>query len=511
MSNTVSLSPMTRIEGHLAIHTDVEPLGNAADAGCRVTAARCEGEMYRGFEQILRGRDPMDAQQITQRICGVCPISHGMASVCAQEMAYQLTPSRNGRLLRNLILAANFLQSHILHFYHLAALDFVDVTAILNYGGSDRTLKSLKGWVQAALARQESFAAAPFLPRFEGKYVQNDDRNVALLSHYIEALHIRRTCHEMAAVFGARLPHSTALVPGGVTQSATTERVLAYVSRLREVHSFVDEVYIPDILTVAAEFGDYTEVGRGTGNFLCYGAFEMNEQGARWIPPGVVIDGQWQTVDSRQISEDVACSRYVQTPRRHPARGVTKPEPRRDGAYSWIKAPRYGGHPMEVGPLARVMTAYLNPRETWVKREVDGFLQKAQLSVDKLVSVLGRHAARALECDWITRQAFDWLDEIEIDAPTSVDFDLPEEASGYGLVEAPRGALGHWLSIADYRISHYQCVVPTTWNCSPRDAQGNPGPVEEALRGTHIANPEQPIEVGRVVRSFDPCLACAVH
>ncbi|MBN2447578.1 MAG: nickel-dependent hydrogenase large subunit [Phycisphaerae bacterium] len=510
MSSSVTVSPLTRIEGHLAVHTETEPLAEE-NAGHRVTIARCAGEMFRGFERILQGRDPMDAQQITQRICGVCPVSHGIASVRAQEMAYGIRPNHNGRLLQNLIFAANYLQSHILHFYHLAALDFVDVTAILKYTGADRALRAVKAWVESALSREDAFAAAPFLPRYEADYVKSDDRNVALLGHYVEALDMRRICHEMGAVFGARLPHSTALIPGGVTQVPTLERVLTYRARLKRVAEFVESVYIPDLLEVAQEFPSYFDIGHGCGNYLCYGVFELNDSGEKLIPPGVVIDGKWEALEPRNISEDVACSRYASGTPRHPSEGITEPEPERSGAYSWLKAPRYRGRVMEVGPLARVVANYMNPKETWIKREVDAVIGSLKLPVNKLFSVLGRHVARGLECRWIAAQASRWLDAIELDAPATCDFDLCERGEGYGLTEAPRGALGHWLTIEDYRIARYQCVVPTTWNCSPRDGQGQPGPVETALEGALLQNPEQPIEIGRIVRSFDPCLACAVH
>jgi Ni,Fe-hydrogenase I large subunit len=230
--STLSLSPLTRIEGHLAVHARTEPLD--AGEGHRVAHAQCEGEMFRGIEQILEGRDPLDAQQITQRICGVCPISHGIASVRAQEAAYGIVPNRNGRLLQNLILAANYLQSHVLHFYHLAALDFVDVAAVLKYEGKNKLLAGLRTWVEKALERKDVFPAAPFLPRYDAKYVEDLDANMALLSHYVEALEVRKLCHEMGAVFGARMPHSTALVPGGCTQVPTMERVLSYTSRLKK-------------------------------------------------------------------------------------------------------------------------------------------------------------------------------------------------------------------------------------------------------------------------------------
>lgn len=511
MSTTVTLSPVTRIEGHLAVHTETEPLALGERQAYRVTQARCEGEMFRGFEQILTGRDPLDAQQITQRICGVCPVAHGIASVGAQEMAYGIRPNHNGRLTQNLILAANYLQSHILHFYVLAALDFVDVTAVLKYTGADRGLKAVKAWIEASLARKDSFPAAPFLPRFEGDYIQSADRNVALLSHYLEALEMRKVCHEMAAVFGARLPHTTALVPGGCTEKPTIERLLSYASRLNRILAFVQEVYLPDLLEVAAEFPQYFDVGRGCGNFLAYGVFPMEDTGdKKLIEPGVVIGGKWERFDPAHIAEHVAHSRYTDGQPKHPSQGETHPAPNKSNAYSWLKAPRYQGHAMEVGPLARVMCNYLAPN-SWVTKEVNDFLAQVKLPAEKLLSVLGRHVARGVEALWVGKQAMKWLDEIEIDAPAAQDFSIPQAGSGVGLTEAARGALGHWLTIEDYRIKHYQCVVPTTWNCSPRDDQGKPGPVEEALNGLTVADPAQPIEVGRVVRSFDPCIACAVH
>ncbi len=505
----ITLSPVTRIEGHLAIHADTKPLDGSDDV--MVTRARCEGEMFRGIEQILVGRDPLDAQQITQRICGVCPVAHGIASVQAQEAAYGIVPTPNGRLEQNLILAANYLQSHILHFYHLAALDFVDVTAILSYSGQDRQLQKLKSWVQEALDRRDVFPAAPFLPRYEGDYVPDVDVNVELLSHYVHALELRRTCHEMGAVFGARLPHTTALIPGGCTQQPTIDRVLGYRSRLKQVLNFVRDIYLPDLIQVAKAFPQYLEIGAGSGNFLSYGVFPMGDGDKQFLRPGVLTDGAWEPLQVDRIREDVAHSRFDQASDLHPSVGETKPEPAKNDAYSWIKAPRYQGRAMEVGPLARVLTNYHDPENGWVKKEVDGVLRSIDVPADRLVSVLGRHLARGLEALWIGRQAFRWLDEIEVDGDPARDFEIPASAEGVGLTEAPRGALGHWLAIEDHKIARYQCIVPTTWNCSPRDDRNQPGPVEQALEGARVSKPLQPIEVGRIVRSFDPCIACAVH
>jgi ferredoxin hydrogenase large subunit/hydrogenase large subunit len=512
MKNTISISPLTRIEGHLAVHAKTEATANSINKKeAKVTEAFCEGELFRGFETIMKGRDPLDAQQITQRICGVCPTPHGIASIQAQEMAYGLTPSRNGRILQNLILAANYLHSHILHFYHLSALDFVDVKAVLEYKGKDRLLVSLKQWIEESLARKDVFPAAPFLPRYEVPYISSQDVNVSLVAHYVQALDVRRVADEMAAVFAGRVPHSTALVPGGVTQTPTLERILSYRARLKKVMEFAESVFVPDLLEVAKVFPQYFDFGRGRNNFLSFGVFPSDSSGGKFIKSGAVIDGKWEPLDQEQILEEVGYSRFSQSPGRHPKDGQTIPETGKNNAYSWIKAPRYRGQPMEVGALARVMVNYLDPSEPWIKKEVDAFLTGAKVPAEKLNSVLGRHVARGLETLWVGKQADKWLDELEIDGPPTCNFTIPKTGSGYGLTEAPRGALGHWLSIDNHVIKNYQCVVPTTWNCSPRDDKGQPGPIEHALVGTIVEDPDQPMEVARIVRSFDPCIACAVH
>ena len=509
----ISISPLTRIEGHLSIHTEAEPVTSVYASGYRITKAQCEGEMFRGFETILRGRDPLDAQQITQRICGVCPISHGIAAVEAIENTFGIEPVNNGRLLQNLILAANYIQSHILHFYHLAALDFVDIKAVLKYTGADRTLQGLKDWVRQAVSRNDIFPAAPFLPRYEvDQYVADDEVNWRFIGHYVQALEMRAAAHEMAAVFGAKLPHSTALIPTGCTQVPSMERVLAYRSRLDRLIAFINDVYVPDLYLAASAFPDYWTIGKSYPNYLSYGVFRMeNATGLdvkKFLGSGTVVDGYHDNLDIDRISEYVGHSRYSSPSGLHPGQGQTVPDAGK--GYSWLKAPRYDGHPMQVGPLARVMVNYLGGHNL-VKTAVDQVLQATGLSVQDLNSVLGRHLARGLESQWIAEQARQWLSEIEIDGPAAKDFEMKADAGGFGLTEAPRGALGHWLVVENYLIKNYQCVVPTTWNCSPRDDTDTPGPVEKALEDTFVEDPRQPLEAGRVVRSFDPCIACAVH
>ncbi len=365
--------------------------------------------------------------------------------------------------------------------------------------------------MEETLARKDAVPAAPFLPRFERDFVKNRNDNLLLLSHYVDALHVRKLCHEMAAVFAGRMPHATTLVPGGVTQTPTVERVVEYRSRLEQAEQFVKNVYVPDLLRVAHAFPQYLEIGRGCGNYLCFGGFPLDDAGRKFFLPSALIHGKWEPLDQSAILEDATNSRYRQSAPVHPSRGETVPDAHKQGAYTWLMAPRYRGEVVEVGPLARLLTNYQAPDGNWIKAEVDSFLAGSKIPLNKMASVLGRHAARGIEAIGIVRQAFRWLDELEIDGPPTRDFDICRQGSGYGLVEAPRGALGHWLSIEDYRIKNYQCVVPTTWNCSPRDAAGRGGAMEQAIEGTFVEDSLQPIEIGRIIRSFDPCLGCSVH
>ena len=504
MARIIEIDPISRIEGHLAIRIETE-------AG-RISRAYSSGEMFRGFEVLLKDRDPMDAQQITQRICGVCPVSHGTASVLAQDMAYNVTPPDNGRLARNIILGANYIQSHILHFYQLSALDFIDIAAITRYTGKDPNLSKLKEWVTSQLSSNILYPAAPFLPRYTGDYVEDKDINITAIKNYMTALKIRATAHKLGAIFAGKLPHATAIVPGGITEKPTAKNIAACMSLIQELLDFINTCYLPDVMAVAAAFPDYFTSGKGCGNFLSYGVFpESGTPKDNFLPNGIVINGRLATFDPSKIYEDVKYSYFSSESGLSPDRGQTSPEPHKSGSYSWIKAPRYDGHVMEVGPLARMMVGYLRNDAPALTRVVDQFISDTGLELASLDSVLGRHAARALECRLVAEKCTEWINQLDPSHPSYADFDIPAQAAGFGLTEAPRGALGHWLEIDNYKIKHYQCVVPTTWNCSPRDDQDHPGAVEQALAGTSIADPKNPIEAARVIRSFDPCIACAVH
>ncbi len=504
MKETISVSPVTRIEGHLGVTLDT-------DNG-RVTSARVVGEMFRGFEQILRGRDPLDAQQVTQRICGVCPVEHGIASVLAQDAAYGITPPPNGRLARNLAQAANFITSHITHFYLLSGLDFVDVAQVTAYTGNDPALVALRDWAKSELAHNTVVAGGPFLPQFPAQLIRDPALNLGILRHYLEAIEVRRDGHKLGALFLGKLPHAAALIPGGVTETIGAIQIASARAHLARLRTFIEQVYLPDVVAVAGAFPAYFELGRGCGDFLSFGVFpENNDGGAPFLPAGALIGGKLERVDTAAITEDVRYSWYSSASGRRPTEGETVPAPEKPGAYSWLKAPRYAGRPMEVGTLARLLVAYHDGRNTAVKTAIDGLLRTINRTPADLVSVLGRHAARALESKLLVDRCEIWLDQLVPDQPATVDFTIPASGSGVGLTEAARGALGHWIEIKDHKIANYQCVVPTTWNCSPRDDRGQPGPVELALAGTPLADAKAPIEAARVIRSFDPCLACAVH
>lgn len=503
MSKTVTIDPITRIEGHLKIEIEV-------DDG-KVTDARCCGEMFRGIEKLLKGRNPVDANQITQRICGVCPASHAQASSLTLDKALGVTPPDNGRLIRNLVLGSNYLQSHILHFYHLAALDFVDITAILKYKGKDPELNRVKDWAQSEIDSGKSNPVAPFLPRYKGDYITDADVNISAIAHYLKALEIRRKAQEMLAIFGGRMPHNVTIMPGGSSETVTVDKITGYASRLREIQDFIESVYIPDVLAVAGLYPQYFGIGKGCGNFLAYGVFEEDNDGARLLPAGTFIDGKVHAFSNEKLAEHVKYSRYSSGTGYHPSKGETEPDLYKDGAYSWLKAPRYDNNVMEVGPLARVAVAHLTGASDKLSGMVTDTLARFDAPVEALFSVLGRHAARALEAKIVADRCAEWVTQLKPGAPCHSPFDIPMEGEGIGLTEAPRGALGHWITIKEKKIDRYQCVVPTTWNGSPCDDNGCKGPMEQALIGTPIADVENPIEAGRVVRSFDPCIACAVH
>jgi Ni,Fe-hydrogenase I large subunit len=500
----ITIDPITRIEGHLKVEAQV-------DEG-KIVDATSHGEMFRGWEIILKGRNPLDAQQITQRICGICPSSHAQASTLNLDSALNVKPPENGRLIRNMMLGANYIQSHILHFYHLSALDFVDITAILQYKGNDPKLNEVKAWAKGEVDSGRATAVAPFLPRYEGDYITDTELNIAAIAHYLQALEMRRKAHEMLAVFGGRMPHELGIMPGGATAKPTVDKITSYASRIKELQSFIDNVYIPDVLAVAEGYKEYFSIGKGCGNLLSYGVFEEDVDGEKKLfPGGTYIDGKVGIFSPERIAEYVKHSRYSSLSGLHPSKGETAPQPEKSDAYSWLKSPRYDNKVVEVGPLARIAITHLTNANEQVSKLVTDTLNKFNADVTALFSVLGRHAARAIDCKVVADRCAEWITQLDPSKPVHNKFEIPETSNGMGLTEAARGALGHWITIKDKKIERYQCVVPTTWNASPKDDMGQKGPIEQALIGTKIKDPENPIEAARVIRSFDPCIACAVH
>lgn len=494
---TIVIDPVTRIEGHLKIEAVV-------DDGV-VKEARSTGTLFRGIELILQGRDPRDAPRITQRICGVCPTAHATASTFALDEAFKIADRipTDGRVIRNLIFGCNFIQSHVLHFYHLAALDYVDVTMVAGYEGIDPGLLAAKEF----LSRGE---LGPFVPRYEGDYRFPADVSRTLAAHYVQAFEIRRKAHELLAMFGGKMPHSVGIVPGGVTQTAEVDLIAAFLWRLNELRHFIDNIYIPDVLDVARIYGDYAEIGAGCGEFISYGGFPVET--GRFLGPGTIgADLVPAELDVGRITESIAHSWYADgEDALHPSEGRTAPAPTKSEGYSWLKAPRYDGRVHEGGPLARMLVNYGRGNDQ-VKGLIDHVLGTLDLQPAALNSVLGRHAARAVECKIVADAMADWILDLVPGGPVYAPHEIPDEGEGVGLTAAPRGALGHWVRLKGGVIDHYQCVVPTTWNASPKDERGNPGPIEQAIIGTPIKDEENPFEIVRIVRSFDPCLACAVH
>lgn len=476
---TIRLDPITRIEGHLSVETVV-------DDGV-VKEARVAGTLFRGFETMMIGHSPLDVIQYAQRFCGVCPTAHAIASAQALDAAMGIVPTENGRVIRNLVGGANWIQSHLLHFYTLSALDY--------FPGP---------------------YTPPFIPRFEGDYRLPRALNEDLLNHYILALSMRLKAHELSAVFSGKMPHSSSIVPGGVTIQPTVDKVTTFLWRLRELRDFIDNYYLPDVIAVARVYQDGLEQGRGPERLLTYGSYDLSlepdvTKRDRLLRMGRLVNGQPQDFDPAKITEEVKSSWYTDSGPRAPTEGRTVPMRGKSGAYSWVKSPRYDGEVYEVGPTARVLCTALSGESPDMTRITDQVLTELHAGPEVFHSTIGRHLARAIETKFVADAMSRWIMEFKLGESVCADFTIPDRASGMGLWCAPRGALGHWIDIEDGKVSRYQAIVPTTWNCSPRDDRGQPGPLEQALEGITVRDEDNPIEILRVVHSYDPCVACAIH
>ena len=558
MNERVVVDPITRIEGHLRIEAQMD--------GDRIAQAYSSGTMVRGIEIILRGRDPRDAWAFAQRICGVCTLVHGIASVRAVENAldYQIPP--NAQLIRNLMIAAQFVHDHVMHFYHLHALDWVDVLSGLSADPKATSElaqslsnypKSSPGYFADTQKKLKDFVDAGQLGIFAKAYWGHPayklppEANLMAVAHYLEALAWQRDVARLHAIFGGKNPHPNFVV-GGVpcpidlnSDSAINSQRLSQVQDIiRKMRDFVDQVYLPDTLAVAGFYKDWGGRGEGLGNFLTYGDFPekgMDDPASYLIPSGVILNRDLTTVHdvdmhaADQIQEYVAHSWYDYSNGKdqglHPYDGETElnytgPNPPYDQldveqSYSWLKAPRWKGHAMEVGPLARVLMLYARGHEQ-TRDLVNMTLKKLDIPVTALFSTLGRTAARTLETKIIADKMQVWYDNLvtNIKSGDTKTFNevlwepstWPNQARGVGFMEAPRGALAHWIVIENGKIANYQAVVPSTWNAGPRDPAGQPGAYEAALQDNHtLYDTKAPVEILRTIHSFDPCIACAVH
>lgn len=557
MARRIVVDPITRIEGHLRIEAEVQD-GKIVDA-------YSSGTMVRGFELILKGRDPRDAWAFTERACGVCTTVHALASVRTVEDALGISVPPNAELVRNLMFCAQYLQDHVVHFYHLHALDWVDVVSALKADPkkTSEIAQSISNWPKSSpkyfsdiQKRLTAFVNSGQLGIFangywgHGAYKLPAEVNLIGVAHYLEALEWQKEIVKVHTIFGGKNPHPNYLV-GGVpcsinldeASSLNAER-LAMVGKLfDDAQAFVEQVYLPDLLAVAGFYKDWGAIGGGLPNYLAYGDLPTNgynNPSSFKFPRGAILNRDLSKVhevdgkDPLQVEEFVSHSWYEYAEGndkgKHPWDGETKlnytgPKPpyeqlNVDQKYSWLKTPRWKGNPMEVGPLARLLVAFASGRED-VKDAVTGALKALNVPVTALFSTLGRTAARGIETKLIAAWAKEFYQQLltNIKNGDTRTFNnerwepetWPAEAKGVGLSEAPRGALAHWIVIKDKKIDNYQLVVPSTWNASPRDPKGQRSAYEAALIGTPVKNPDQPLEILRTIHSFDPCIACAVH
>lgn len=550
MSTRIVVDPVTRIEGHLRIDVEVD--------GGKVQKAWSSGQMWRGIEQILQGRDPRDAWLFTQRFCGVCTTVHAIASVRAVENAVGIEIPLNAQYIRNLILAAHAMHDHIVHFYHLSALDWVDVVSALSADPTEtaRIAQSLSPWprnskeeftaVQNKLkAFVEKGQLGPFAAGYWGHPAMklSPEINLLAVSHYLQALEYQQTANKVVTILGSKTPNIQNLAVGGVANAINLDnpstlnmtKLYAVKDILDEMVAFVQQVYLLDVCAIGAQYPDWLGYGAGVTNYLAVPDMPLDRAGTQFdLPGGTIMNGDLSTIKEitsfndpyfrDNVTECIAHAWYDGDWTRHPYQEDTVPnytDFQEDGKYSWIKSPRFAGEPMQVGPLSQVLVGYAlghEPTKRWLDHAIEtaSAIAGVQIQPAMLHSTLGRHLARAVRTAVICELAQKhW--QLLVDNIASGDTDIfvkPEfvgEQMGFGFHEAPRGVLSHFVVIRDGKIANYQAVVPSTWNAGPRDDQNRPGPYEASLVGNPVALADKPLEVLRTVHSFDPCIACAVH
>lgn len=549
----IIVDPITRIEGHLRVEVIV-------DDNNVVKEAYAGSTLWRGIETIVKGRDPRDIGFMTQRICGVCTFSHYKAGIVAVEDALGITPPLNAILTRTLMNAALFLHDHIVHFYQLHALDWVDIVSALRADvrrASDEAFRYTRNpiatGVDKLLEVQKKVQAfvdkgnlGPFANAYFGHptYRFTPEQNLIALSHYLECLRVQRVVAQAMAIFGAKNPHPQSLTVGGVTcvmDLLSPARMGEYAEKIKEVADFVHRAYYPDLLMAGKAYAREASVLNdvGVNNLMTYKEFQLGRD--EWLfESGYIKNGDISKVydiDEAKITEEATHSWYKNDAPLHPYDGQTEPNYtgfvdeqtigidgemvsskafNTKGKYSWIKAPRYDNEPCQVGPLANIVVNYAKGNEVVVK-SVDRFLKDSGLPLNAVFSTLGRTATRCIEATIIADnifRAFDNLVEnLKVDESTCAPYviDTDKEYKGRYIGNVPRGMLSHWCRIKNGVIENWQAVVPSTWNASPKDAQGKGGSYEECLIGLKIADVTQPLEIIRKIHSYDPCIACAVH
>ena len=558
MSERIVIDPITRIEGHLRVEAVIE--------GGKIKDAYSSGTMVRGIENIVRDRDPRDAWVFVGRVCGVCTSIHSLCSVRAVEHALDITIPPNAEMVRNIMEAVLYMHDHTVHFYQLHALDWVDIVSGLKADPQKAALlaqqlspwaKNTEGYFKATQDRLKKFVASGQLGIFSNgywghpAYKLTPEQNLIATVHYLEALEWQKEIVKVHAVFGGKNPHPNFLVGGmpcsidlNEANSINAERLALVKQKLQEGRDFIDQVYIPDLLMIAGVYKDeWSKIGGGVSNYLSYGDFPLHGYAGIedfMSPRGIVLDrdlSKVHPVDANspdEIKEYIYHSWYKYTEGDkaglHPYDGETNleytgPKPpykhlNVEDKYSWIKTPRWKEKPMEVGPLARLVVAYAAGKEPQ-KTAVDNVLAALDLPASALFSTLGRTAARGIETQLVAGWALEFFDQLMKNLENGdsrmanpvmwENENWPKKAQGVGLTEAPRGALAHFIVMENNRVKNYQMVVPTTWNASPRDENGNLSPYESALIGTPVHDANQPLEILRTIHSFDPCLACAVH
>ncbi|ADW19453.1 nickel-dependent hydrogenase large subunit [Desulfobulbus propionicus DSM 2032] len=551
MAQKITIDPVTRIEGHLRIDCEV-------DNG-KITNAWSSGQMWRGIEIILKGRDPRDAWAYTQRICGVCTTVHAMASVRAVEDALKLEIPLNAQYIRNMIVGAHGIHDHMVHFYQLCALDWVDIVSATTADPQATAAlgQKLSGWkgnsvqeIKAVQDRLKKFIASGQLGIFASGYWGHPamkltpEVNLLAATHYLQALEYQRKINQVVAILGSKTPHIQNLAVGGVTNpinpdspaNLTIEKLFHIKTLIDEVGDFIKQAMLTDVAAIGAYYADWTQYGAGVLNYLSVPDMPMDSKGTTFALPGGYIPGgdlakfrpiasQKETVLYDSIKESIKHAWYNGNWDRSPYEGETVPNYtgfEYDKKYSWVKAPTFMGQPAQVGPLPHVVAMYLAGHQA-TKQYVDATLQTvsalagATVGIDALHSTIGRIAARVVRCavlhDTLSVQWQALIDNIgkgDLDTFNAPVFPRGEQR-GVGFHEAPRGTLSHWIVIENGKIKNYQAVVPSTWNAGPRNDQGALGPYEASLVGNPVANAELPLEVLRTVHSFDPCLACAIH